>query len=209
MHLCLILTLVSWVWNYQWLASTHLHIYCSRRQGGGSSNGGGMGGGWLMWSSPPALQTVHYWADRGRERDSKKDREKKKEETVSVTERVRGRMKGGLAYSWLKLKTVGSVWAGDFCQLATPFSFPAFLFFIFPCASHPLTMYFAGKKAGVGALKACFNECWQGVDKQKPKPADLLEKIQSDMFSLQLIGRLRGGGMAGMWGRRDWWGRCE
>lgn len=32
------------------------------------------------------------------------------------------------------------------------------------------------------------------MDQQKPKPEDLLEKIQSDMFSLQLIGELGGRG---------------
>lgn len=31
------------------------------------------------------------------------------------------------------------------------------------------------------------------MDQQKPKPEDLLEKIQSDMFSLRLIGGARGG----------------
>lgn len=35
------------------------------------------------------------------------------------------------------------------------------------------------------------------MDQQKPKPEDLLEKIQSDMFSLQLIGELGGEGWEG------------
>lgn len=55
--------------------------------------------------------------------------------------------------------------------------------------------------AWAGALKACFNGCWQGVDQQKPKPEDLLEKIQSDMFSLRLIG--------GRWAGEGWEGSAD
>lgn len=35
------------------------------------------------------------------------------------------------------------------------------------------------------------------MDQQKPELQDLLEKIQSDMFSLRLIGGVRGGGFGG------------
>lgn len=135
---------------------------------------------------------------REEERDSERDRKREREDEERSSIQLIKVEDTGISLHWRFLST---------CR--TSFSFPPFPFLFFPCTSRPLTTYFAVKIAGVGALKGCFNGCWQGVDKQKPKPEDLLEKIQSDMFSLRLIGGLRGGGMAGMWGWRDWWGRCE
>lgn len=122
---------------------------------------------------------------RGREGD--RDKEIKREEEWR-------------AVSWLKLKEVGSVCAGGFCPPALFLPVSIYPFLVSPV----LQIYFAVKMAG--ALKACFKGCWQGVDQQKPETEDLLVKIQSDMFSLHLIGGLRRGGI---WGWKDWRRRCE
>lgn len=149
-----------------------------------------------MWSSPPALQTAHYWADRERRRETlrwtEEGREEREDEERSSIQLIKFEDSG---FS-LRCRFLSST-------PAFPCQFP------FSSTPPPLTPYFAKKMAGAGALKSCFNRCWQGVDQQKPKPEDLLEKIQSDMFSLRLIGGLGGGRMGGMWGWRDWRQRCE
>lgn len=57
---------------------------------------GGDWGEWLMWSSPPALQTAHYWADRGRERERQRAKRRRERERQREGERetLRGNDKG-------------------------------------------------------------------------------------------------------------------
>lgn len=184
---------MSQAWNYQWLAPAHLHIYCSKEEEEVVVVATIVvveEGGWKLGQmiDVELASCIKNSPLLGRQRTGKSER---KRGTMSQTENEWERMKSRIAYSWLKLKTLESVSTGDFLHPSFTLPLPFLsLYPILPSTSCPLSLYFVGRCPD--PLKTGFNRSW--LNQLKLKLENLLKKIQSDKFSLQLIGALRGVG---------------